>query len=82
MCLIWLELQLLIDIEFNIDEIPGLDPKKDAYVSEVQFLKDLKLIDVGTFSTPVPTRFSRNIASSLTSIGKRHYLKAIKLFCR
>lgn len=51
MCLIWLELQLLIDIEFNIDEIPGLDPKKDAYVSEVQFLEDLKLIDVGALFT-------------------------------
>ncbi|KAG0580420.1 hypothetical protein KC19_4G171700 [Ceratodon purpureus] len=37
--------ELLIDIEFNIDEIPGLDPKKDAYISEVQFLEDLKLID-------------------------------------
>lgn len=37
--------ELLIDIEFNIDEIPGLDPKKDAYVSEDQFLNDLKLID-------------------------------------
>jgi hypothetical protein len=44
-------LQLLIDIEFNIDEIPGLDPKKDAYVSEEQFLSDLKLIDVGTSCT-------------------------------
>lgn len=50
---IWLELQLLIDIEFNIDEIPGLDPKKDAYVSEDQFLNDLKLIDVSTSFTLV-----------------------------
>lgn len=49
-CLIWLNLQLLIDIEFNIDEIPGLDPKKDAYVNEDQFLEDLRLIDVGSFS--------------------------------
>ncbi|KAG0630638.1 hypothetical protein M758_1G193600 [Ceratodon purpureus] len=37
--------ELLIDIEFNIDEIPGLDPKEDAYVSEEKFLSDLKLID-------------------------------------
>lgn len=38
--------QLLFDIEYNLDEIPGLDPKKDAYVNEEEFLKDLRLIDV------------------------------------
>jgi hypothetical protein len=29
-----------------LDEIPGLDPKKDAYVTEEEFLKDLRFIDV------------------------------------
>ncbi len=38
--------QLLFDIEYNLDEIPGLDPKKDAYVNEEEFLKDLRFIDV------------------------------------
>jgi phosphoenolpyruvate carboxylase len=28
-----------------LDEIPGLDPKKDAYVNEEEFLKDLRIID-------------------------------------
>jgi phosphoenolpyruvate carboxylase len=28
-----------------LDEIPGLDPKKDAYVNEEEFLKDLRFID-------------------------------------
>jgi len=37
--------QLLFDIEYNLDEIPGLDPKKDAYVNEEEFLKDLRFID-------------------------------------
>ncbi|KAG6545450.1 hypothetical protein Mapa_013050 [Marchantia paleacea] len=37
--------ELLIDIEYNIDEIPGLDPKDGAYASEEGFLHDLKLID-------------------------------------
>ncbi|KAL3690522.1 hypothetical protein R1sor_016831 [Riccia sorocarpa] len=37
--------ELLIDIEYNIDEIPGLDPKDGAYSSEEGFLHDLKLID-------------------------------------
>lgn len=45
--------QLLIDIEFNIDEIAGLDPKKDAYLSEKQFLHDLRLIDVRVLNTTV-----------------------------
>ncbi|CAM6091089.1 unnamed protein product [Calypogeia fissa] len=37
--------ELLIDIEYNIDQIPGLDPKEDAYADERGFLHDLKLID-------------------------------------
>lgn len=45
--------QLLIDIEFNIDEIAGLDPKKDAYLHEKQFLHDLRLIDVRVINTTV-----------------------------
>ncbi|KAJ7555889.1 hypothetical protein O6H91_05G059400 [Diphasiastrum complanatum] len=37
--------ELLIDIEYNIDEIPGLDPKEDAYANEAKFLQDLTIID-------------------------------------
>lgn len=44
---------MLIDIEFNIDEIAGLDPKKDAYFDEKQFLHDLRLIDVRVINTTV-----------------------------
>jgi hypothetical protein len=39
-------LQLLIDIEYNIDQIPGVDPKEDAYADERGFLRDLQIIDV------------------------------------
>lgn len=48
--MVCLDVQLLIDIEFNIDDIPGLDPNKDAYPNEEQFLEDLRLIDVSCFS--------------------------------
>eukprot|EP00850_Spirogloea_muscicola_P022796 SM000312S11989 [mRNA] locus=s312:20749:29613:+ [translate_table: standard] len=36
---------LLLDDEYNIDDIEGLDPHKDAYRSEIDFLQDLRLID-------------------------------------
>jgi hypothetical protein len=38
--------RLFFDIEYNLDEILGLDPKKDAYVNEEEFLKDLRFINV------------------------------------
>eukprot|EP00850_Spirogloea_muscicola_P015912 SM000126S26288 [mRNA] locus=s126:9904:18596:+ [translate_table: standard] len=36
---------LLLDDEYNIDDIEGLDPHKDAYMSEIDFLQDLRVID-------------------------------------
>jgi phosphoenolpyruvate carboxylase len=36
---------MLIDIEYNLDEIPGVDPRADCYSDEAAFISDLKLID-------------------------------------
>eukprot|EP00898_Chlorokybus_atmophyticus_P004104 jgi/Chlat1/4695/Chrsp3S05624 len=35
---------ILVDIEFNLDDIPGLDPKENAYESVSEFLRDLRAI--------------------------------------
>lgn len=48
-------LQLLIDIDYNIDDIPGIDPREDAYADEQEFLDDLRLVDVSLPAEPFPT---------------------------
>ena len=40
--------QWLIDLELNLEEIPGLDPDVDSYANEVEFKEDLRMMDVRT----------------------------------
>lgn len=38
--------QWLIDLEYNLEEIPGLDPDVDSYANETEFKEDLRMMDV------------------------------------